>query len=110
MDQGATFGGITTVATVNSSQANGSLGLDVRTDSFPRAAVNTDSGNLYVVYNDKGVFSNDPGDIFLVTSVDHGKTWSGRRRVNADRSTRAQWQPTLSVTPDRQMLFVAWYD
>ncbi|MCI0538443.1 MAG: glycoside hydrolase [Verrucomicrobiales bacterium] len=109
-DQGVTFGVTITVARISSSASKGDLGLNIRTDSFPRAAVNPLSGDLYVVYNDKGRLSNDLGDVFFTKSADGGSTWSAPMVLNQDYSLHSQWFPTITVAPDGRDLFVGWYD
>lgn len=109
-DHGVTFGGITTVANISSTALKGDLGLNTRTDSFPRAAVNPVTGDLYVVYNDKGVLAGDLGDIFFTRSSDGATTWTKPQRVNQDFSLRSQWFPCLCASPDGHNLFIGWYD
>jgi Neuraminidase (sialidase) len=36
----------------------------------------------------------DPGDIYYTRSADNGLTWSAPVKLNADATTRAQWQPS----------------
>lgn len=111
VDEGRTFGLASTIAPIASSDADGDLGLpDVRTDSFPRAAVNPVTGDIYVVYNDRGIFPEDLADIFITVSRDRGTSWTEPKRVNQDYSLRSQWFPCVSVSPDGRDLFVAWYD
>jgi len=107
-DRGITFSTAVTVATLTGTGVNGDLGLEFRTNSFPQAAVNPVSGNLYVVYNDKN--GADRGDIYLRQSTDGGATWSSAVSVSSDASGRDQTMPTLAVTPDGSRLFVGWYD
>jgi hypothetical protein len=51
----------------------------------------------------------DPGDIYYTRSADNGLTWSAAVKLNTDATTRAQWQPSLTVNPGGQV-FVSWYD
>ena len=72
-------------------------------------AVNPATGDLYVVYNDKGTGA-DKGDIFLRESTDGGATWGAALRVNDDATTRDQFMPTVAVTPNGAEVGVFWYD
>jgi hypothetical protein len=51
----------------------------------------------------------DPGDIYYTRSANNGLTWSAAVKLNTDATTRAQWQPSLTVNPGGQV-FVSWYD
>jgi hypothetical protein len=120
-DLGQTFGAPVTVASglSGNSSNNGDLSLvgqnngetisrPIRTDSFPRTAVNPVSGQLYVTYNNKGT-GTDKADIFLVTSSDGGAHWSSPVKVNDDTTTTDQWAPAISVTPDGSKLGIFYY-
>jgi hypothetical protein len=112
VDGGNTFGAAATVTSLTSGGINGDLGLSpgFRTSTFPQAAVNPVNGDIYIVYDDKGVAANDKADVFLRFSTNHGRTWSAAMRVNNDNTTNDQWQPTLAVTPDGTRLGVFFYD
>jgi hypothetical protein len=57
-----------------------------------------------------GVLGGDPGNIFYIRSTDSGVTFSAPLRLNTDLdTTKAQWQPNLSVS-DAGTLFATWYD
>jgi hypothetical protein len=110
-DLGVTFGTPVTVASsLTGPQVNGGLGLTgirnglgfasvFRSNSFPHAAVNPVSGDIYLTYNDNPD-GPDKGDIFMVMSTDGGSTWSAPTRINDDGGTTDQWQPTVAVSPD----------
>jgi hypothetical protein len=111
-DQGQTFGAPVTVATLTGTGSEGDLGLGggFRSDSFPTAAVNPVTGDLYVVYNDVGAAPGDKGDIWFVASAD-GQAWSTPVVVNwDDGTTNDQWQPGMAVTPDGSKVGVFWSD
>jgi len=119
-DQGLTFGPPITLATLATTATNGGLGLTGRRDgtatfnpfrnnAFPHAAVNSDNGNIYVVFNDNPA-GIDKGDVFFTQSTDGGQTWSARVRVNDDATTSDNWQPTVAVTPDGKHVGVFFYD
>lgn len=63
---------------------------------------------IHYAYAQGGVGS-DSGDIYYTRSTDNGTTWSTPLRLNTDASNRAQWQPSLSVSPAGHV-FVSWYD
>src|SRR5262247_3498738 len=118
-DQGLTFGPPVIVASGLVGGVNGDLALTgirqgtttpagFRSNEFPHAAVNPDTGNIYVTFanNPAGV---DKADIFVAQSTDGGATWGAPVRVNDDATTTDQWQPTLAVTPDGSTLGVFYY-
>ncbi len=115
-DQGVTFGAAVSVATLTTTGSNGDLGLTVssgngtsiRTNAFPQAAVT--ANGIYVTFNDRGTTTGDKADVFLVQSTDGGATWSAKRKLNDDGTTRDQWQPALAATPDGNHVGVFWYD
>jgi hypothetical protein len=115
-DQGQTFGDPVTVAGLKSQGLQGDLGLtdstgrSFRTNTFPQAAVNPVTGDLYVVYDDKGHGSQDKADIYFTQSSDGGQTWSKPIQVNDDATLNDQWQPALAVTPDGSHVGIFWYD
>jgi hypothetical protein len=53
--------------------------------------------------------STDEGDIYYIRSTDGGVSWSIPLRLNTDGLGRAQWMPSVAVTPDG-VVFVKWYD
>ncbi len=77
--------------------------------SFPQIATGPD-GEVYVVYvgrpSDK---PNDDGDVFLVSSMDDGATWSRPRVLNDDDSDHVQFFPSIDVSPDG-VIHVMWGD
>jgi hypothetical protein len=117
-DQGQTFGNAVTVAGLNTHTWEGDLGLtysntnnsSFRSNGFPQAAVNPVTGDIYVVYDDKGHGSQDKADIYFTMSSDGGNTWSKSIRVNDDNTYTDQWQPAIAVTPDGGHVGIFWYD
>jgi hypothetical protein len=66
------------------------------------------SGIIHYAYAAHG--TGDPGDIMYTRSTDNGATWSVPIKIDDDlATTRAQWQPSLSVAPGGQV-FISWYD
>ena len=66
---------------------------------FPQMAIGTE-GEVYIAY--VGHPSDNPedgGDVFVVCSLDGGRTWQRRVRVNDDGSGRPQFFPSITVDP-----------
>lgn len=97
-DRGNTFTAPTQVVDLLTSSVNGNLSLNggLRSNSFPHAAVNPISGQVYVVFNDNPT-DGDAADSYLVTSEDKGATWSQRTQINDDDKGRDQFFPTVGV-------------
>jgi hypothetical protein len=70
-------------------------GAFVRTNDFPRIAVNPGNGHLYATWQD---YRNGEFDIQLAASTDGGRTWSGSRTVNPD-SGLDHYFPADAVSP-----------
>ena len=66
------------------------------------------NGVVSYVYTQHGA-GTDPADVMYIRSTDSGVTFGAPVKLNTDTTTRAQWQPNLSVTPDGS-LFSMWYD
>ena len=66
------------------------------------------NGVVHLVYAAHGN-GDDPGDVFYIRSTDRGQTFSVPLQLNTDNTTRAQWQPSLSVAQDGTVL-ATWYD
>jgi len=77
--------------------------------SFPQIAVGPE-GEIYIVYvgrpSDK---PNDDGDVFLVSSLDAGATWSRPKVLNDDDTDHVQFFPSVDVGPDG-LIHVMWGD
>jgi hypothetical protein len=114
-DQGASFSAAVTVVKLKATGINGDLGLNpgFRSNSFPQVVASpTNANHLYVVFNDHSGAGGtlDRGDIYLVSSLDGGATWSVPVKVNDDATLHDQWQPAIAITPDGIEICVAWYD
>lgn len=70
----------------------------VRTNDFPRIAVNPGNGHLYAAWQD---YRNGEYDIQLAASSDGGKTWSASTTVNPDSGTD-HYFPAVAVAPSSQ--------
>jgi len=62
-----------------------------------------------LVYDSRNTGNGDPADVFYIRSTDSGVTFSAPLKLNTDATTRAQWQPNLSVSEAGTLLSV-WYD
>jgi hypothetical protein len=65
------------------------------------------NGVLHYVYDAKT--GSDPANVFYIRSTDGGVTFSAPVQLNTDTTTKAQWQPNLSVDANGGLLAV-WYD
>ncbi len=63
---------------------------------------------VHLVYAQHGAGS-DAGDVYYIRSTDSGVTFSAPFKLNTDATTRPQWQPNISVSPNGS-LFATWYD
>jgi len=98
------------VADLLTSSVNGNLSLNggLRSNSFPHAAVNPVSGQLYVVFNDNPT-DGDAADTYLVTSEDEGATWSQRQQINDDDKGNDQFFPTVGASEDGTQVMFGYY-
>lgn len=83
-------------------------GSTFRDNSFPTLAVDQNTGNLYVAWND---FGTGDADILFVRSTDGGQTWSAPQRVNDDPlgNDFHQFFPWLAVAPNGSV-YAGWFD
>lgn len=88
----------------------------VRNANQPMAVVDT-FGKTHLVYTDvggektfHGQTFNDKSEIFLRTSDPQAGSWSSPLRVNDDNTANDQWNPIMTVKPDRSQLFIGFYD
>jgi len=67
-------------------------------------------GEIYIAYTAPPPDNpDDVGDVFLVRSLDKGRTWERSVRVNDDRSGRLQFFPSVTVDPNG-VLHMMWGD
>jgi hypothetical protein len=68
------------------------------------------AGVVHYAYAGKGGGA-DHGDIFYVKSLDNGKTWSTKKKLNTDTDAafRTQWMPSVSSDLNGKVT-VSWYD
>ena len=53
--------------------------------------------------------ARDAGDVYYIRSTDGGVTFGAPFKLNTDSTTRPQWQPNISVSPNGTLL-ATWYD
>ncbi len=66
-------------------------------------------GIVHYVYDSRNPGNGDPGNVFYIRSSNGGVTFGAPVQLNTDATTRAQWQPNISVAEDGSLLAV-WYD
>ncbi len=66
-------------------------------------------GTIYINFADQRN-GEDNTDIFLVKSVDHGKTWSNPLKVNTDNTKTHQFFTWMSVDPKTGYIYIVFYD
>ena len=69
-------------------------------------------GVVHYAYSGRGGNAGDEGDIFYIRSDDNGDTWSAPIVLNSDAAaggSRSQWMPSVSSTPEGNVV-VTWYD
>jgi len=68
--------------------------------TFPQLTTGP-QGEVYLVYTgmptDK---KTDDGDIYFVASMDKGETWTPKKKLNDDGTTRLQFFPSIAAGPD----------
>jgi hypothetical protein len=70
------------------------------------------SGVVHYAYAARGANAGDLGDILYIRSEDNGTTWSAPITLNSDAGAggnRAQWMPSVSSTPEGNVV-VTWFD
>lgn len=109
-DQGQTFGPPRLAAKFSE------VGFLPRSASFrlwgtglPQMAIGAE-GEVYIAYTAYPADNpEDGGDVFLVCSLDGGKTWERRVRVNDDGTGRLQFFPAIAIDPEGT-LHMIWGD
>jgi hypothetical protein len=77
--------------------------------AFPQLAVGPE-GELHIAYVGRPPDRpGDDGDVYLVSSLDEGETWTRPRRLNDDDGNSLQFFPSLDVDPNGSV-HVMWGD
>ncbi|MDW8063142.1 MAG: sialidase family protein [Candidatus Caldarchaeum sp.] len=77
---------------------------------FPFIAANPQNSNeVYISFGAMGRAAGDLSDVYFSKSTDGGATWSRPRRINDDLTTRNQFFPALTVSPNGT-IHVIWGD
>ncbi len=63
---------------------------------------------VHLVYAQHGAGA-DAGDVYYIRSTDGGVTFGLPFKLNTDSTTRPQWQPNISASPNGTLL-ATWYD
>jgi hypothetical protein len=69
-------------------------GAFIRTNDFPRSAVSTRTGGVYVVWQD---YRHGRYDVQMAVSGDRGRTWSSSRTVNPRRDELDHYFPAVDI-------------
>lgn len=87
---------------------------NIRVSSFPSMSVNRSTGEIYIVFPQKGNVapSGNSIDIVMIKSTDGGNTWTTGVRVNDDplNNSKDQYYPWCTVDPSTGGLHVVFYD
>jgi len=77
---------------------------------FPVLATNPqNTDEVYIIFGARGLQPGDNSDVFFSKSTDGGRTWTRPKRVNDDLTTRNQFFPTMTVSPNGT-LHLMWGD
>jgi len=86
----------------------------IRVASFPSMSVNRNTGEIYIVFPQKGNVapSGNRIDIVMIKSTDGGTTWTTGTRVNNDptNNSKDQYYPWCTVDQSTGALHVVFYD
>lgn len=89
-----------------------------RINEFPSLAVDHKSGTLYLAYASAPTTfpgditdpsTNDRSNVYVIRSVDRGKTWAGPVKLNDDATSNDQFFPVIAVN-DSGTVGAIWYD
>jgi hypothetical protein len=99
-DAGVTFSRRAAAHFIEMDYLPRSANFRVWSSGFPQTTIGP-SGEIYIAFvgypSDK---ESDSGDVYMVASLDGGKTFSNPKRVNDDVSDNLQFFPSISAGPD----------
>jgi hypothetical protein len=77
----------------------------------PDAAINPETGALYLAWSQRGDSDENPSTVMVMRSTDGGETWSDPVDVTDEETDRGinQYLPGVSVAPNGRV-DVAWFD
>ncbi len=78
-----------------------------RANGMPFIGCYTESNRIYITWADE---KNGDADIWLLYSLDGGRTWSDRFKLNTDDSEGNQYFPNLTIDQKTGDVYVAYYD
>lgn len=86
-----------------------------RVNSFPSMAVDKQTGDIYIVWSNRGEPGVNTGNnisVYMIKSTDGGSTWSQPARVNQNPpdDDEASYLPWMSCDPSSGNLAVVFYD
>jgi len=68
------------------------------------------NGRAYLVWTQETPNESDNTDILLQHSDDNGATWSPAIKLNDDRTTNSQYDPSIALDQSSGSLALSWYD
>ena len=68
------------------------------------------NGRVYLVWTQEVQGDKDDTDIMLQHSDDNGATWSAPTRINDDRTSNSQYDPSIALDQATGTLALSWYD
>ena len=68
------------------------------------------NGRAYLVWTDENPNESDNTDVMLQHSDDNGATWSQPVKVNDDRTTNSQYDPSIALDQTTGDVALSWYD
>ncbi len=107
-DNGTTWASPATIV-ANLSEPMNPYGSD-RIHGFPSMDIEDATGNVYIVYAARQL-PPDFSDVYFISSVDNGSTWSSPVAINTDPGNdRSQFFPWITCDAVDKGISVIWYD
>jgi len=111
------FGANITVTFVNDNSFNTSIPAQPKRGIavLPKLVTDTSNGpfrgRIYIAYTDVPDNGTAPNfDVWLVSSSDHGQTWTAPKRINDDTTTTSQFNVDIAVDPTTGGVTAEWRD